>query len=216
MKIHQYKGKEITVQYDSDRCIHAEECVHGLHQVFDPKVRPWIKPDEASANQVADVIERCPTGALHYQSPLRSESSAPHNSVSISPDGPLYLRGNLRVVSEDGAELLADTRMALCRCGASKAKPLCDNSHHEIAFDDPGLASPGDQAGDPVAESGELRSIPTHDGPLHLEGPLTIKNAAGTVIFSGSDAWLCRCGGSATKPFCDGTHAKIGFRSDPS
>ncbi len=51
------------------------------------------------------------------------------------------------------------------------------------------------------------------NGPLHIVGNLTIENAEGQAIFQGDDAWLCRCGGSKNKPFCDGTHKKIGFRS---
>ena len=51
------------------------------------------------------------------------------------------------------------------------------------------------------------------NGPLHAEGQLTIENAQGEVIFQGEDAWLCRCGNSKNKPFCDGSHKTTQFRS---
>ncbi|MDX1644676.1 MAG: (4Fe-4S)-binding protein, partial [Thermoanaerobaculia bacterium] len=62
-KIRRYETDDLTVLYDVERCIHAEECVHGLPQVFDPDRRPWIEPGEAPAEDVARVIRRCPTGA---------------------------------------------------------------------------------------------------------------------------------------------------------
>jgi CDGSH-type Zn-finger protein len=50
------------------------------------------------------------------------------------PDGPLYLHGNIEIQHSDGTVLLQDTRVALCRCGASKAKPFCDGSHTQAGF----------------------------------------------------------------------------------
>jgi CDGSH-type Zn-finger protein len=49
------------------------------------------------------------------------------------------------------------------------------------------------------------------NGPYHVEGPITLVGPDGSPIETGDESWLCRCGGSATKPFCDGTHSKIGF-----
>jgi CDGSH-type Zn-finger protein len=52
------------------------------------------------------------------------------------------------------------------------------------------------------------------DGPLKVDGPITLKEADGTVVETreGQAVFLCRCGGSKKKPFCDGTHSRIGFR----
>ena len=66
-KIHRYEGKDIVLTYDARRCIHAGECVRGLPAVFDPARRPWVVPDEADPAEVADVVRRCPTGALHFE-----------------------------------------------------------------------------------------------------------------------------------------------------
>jgi uncharacterized Fe-S cluster protein YjdI len=49
-------------------------------------------------------------------------------------------------------------------------------------------------------------------GPLLVTGGVRILDAEGTLLYEGERAALCRCGGSANKPFCDGTHKKNGFR----
>jgi CDGSH-type Zn-finger protein len=52
------------------------------------------------------------------------------------------------------------------------------------------------------------------NGPYKVTGPITLIDADGNefeVGEPGRPIALCRCGGSTTKPFCDGTHSKIGF-----
>jgi CDGSH-type Zn-finger protein len=49
------------------------------------------------------------------------------------------------------------------------------------------------------------------NGPLLVDGDFTLVDAAGNEVPIKKKA-LCRCGGSTTKPFCDGTHSKIGFQ----
>ncbi len=53
---------------------------------------------------------------------------------------------------------------------------------------------------------------PTSNGPYHVKGSFRVVLPNGQELLTKSEAWLCRCGGSSTKPFCDGTHSKIGFR----
>jgi uncharacterized Fe-S cluster protein YjdI len=53
----------------------------------------------------------------------------------------------------------------------------------------------------------------SENGPLLVSGGVRILDADGTVLYEGEKAALCRCGGSGNKPFCDGTHKQIGFRS---
>ncbi|MYX15646.1 hypothetical protein GTY67_20020 [Streptomyces sp. SID8374] len=62
-----YEGRAITVTFEAARCRHAAECVRGLPEVFDTARRPWIRPDAADAGQVAEVVRRCPSGALRYE-----------------------------------------------------------------------------------------------------------------------------------------------------
>ena len=137
-----YVGKDNAIAYDTERCIHAAECTRGLPAVFDNSRRPWIQADAASTNAIAAVIARCPSGALHF---IRRDGGDPetrpdHDSVTVTPGGPLYLRGLVRLLKTDGNVIVEDTRLALCRCGQSHNKPFCDNSHLGVAFDDLGAA----------------------------------------------------------------------------
>lgn len=55
-----------------------------------------------------------------------------------------------------------------------------------------------------------------HNGPYKVTGPIRLIDADGNEYELGSQGEaiaLCRCGGSSTKPFCDGTHSRIGFQA---
>lgn len=52
----------------------------------------------------------------------------------------------------------------------------------------------------------------TPDGPLMVYGNIKVKDAAGDETVKYKVTAFCRCGGSANKPFCDGTHKKNGFK----
>jgi len=53
----------------------------------------------------------------------------------------------------------------------------------------------------------------TRNGPYYVKGPVKLVDHRGNEIpYEGDEVWLCRCGGSQTKPFCDGTHKRIGFQ----
>lgn len=56
----------------------------------------------------------------------------------------------------------------------------------------------------------------TEDGPLKINGPVSLTDASGGQYEVDADGstYLCRCGLSSNKPFCDGTHAKQGFEAD--
>ena len=64
-----------------------------------------------------------------------------------------------------------------------------------------------------AVRDGPLAIDPQMDGPLQVRGNLEIVSGTGRCVARVQQAMLCRCGGSANKPFCDGTHARIGFRS---
>jgi CDGSH-type Zn-finger protein/uncharacterized Fe-S cluster protein YjdI len=211
----EYTGQKITIAYDAQRCIHAERCVHGIASVFEKGGKPWVHPDGADPARIAVVIQRCPTGALQYSATDQIEGEQPDsaNVIVTAPHGPLFLRGNLEIQPAQATAPEADTRAALCRCGASGNKPFCDGSHHRIGFSDEGLAAAPQNQDVEIPERGPaLQATATPDGPLHVKGPFLIRNAAGDHILAGMDAWLCRCGGSNHKPFCDGSHARIGFQ----
>jgi CDGSH-type Zn-finger protein/uncharacterized Fe-S cluster protein YjdI len=213
MTIKDYAAKDLVVSYDASRCIHAAECVRGAPAVFDPTARPWIQPNNADAAELAAVVRRCPTGALTVRALDGQPIEVPDatNSLNVTANGPLYLRG--RIVFDGGthASQVEHTRVALCRCGQSKNKPLCDGSHKEAAFADPGRCSGPPADATPGRPVGSVNVKPVNNGPLMLQGWIEFKAADGSTFVAGEKTWLCRCGQSGNKPFCDGTHKKIGF-----
>jgi uncharacterized Fe-S cluster protein YjdI len=121
--VKRYEGERIEVTYDAARCLHAAECVRGLPAVFDTAKRPWIAPDGGNAEELAAVIRRCPTGALHYT--LRDgepEHPSVPTRIRLPEGGPLLLEGDLEL------EGRRETRAAICRCGQSQNEPYCDRS----------------------------------------------------------------------------------------
>lgn len=212
-KVFTYQNDDIKVSYDMNRCIHAGECVRGLREVFDPKKKPWVQPEHASADEIADVIEKCPTGALHYEmkNSSRTEDPSIKNRVQLQEHGPVYFFGDIEVQDSEGKTLLEDTRFALCRCGGSSNKPACDNSHKKLGW----------RAGDD-ADTSRLPMIDEEkhanliiklmkNGPAILEGSYTLESSKIGSYSSDKGIALCRCGASSNKPFCDGTHKDIGF-----
>ena len=62
-------------------------------------------------------------------------------------------------------------------------------------------------------QSGQVTITIRENGPYRVEGPLTLRDWNGNEITLRNPPYsLCRCGGSTNKPFCDGTHSKIGFQ----
>jgi CDGSH-type Zn-finger protein/uncharacterized Fe-S cluster protein YjdI len=203
-----YSSDTIDVTFVAPRCLHAEECIRGLPVVFDKQQRPWIQPWQAPADAIAAVIARCPSGALHFtRKDGGAEEAIPDtNQLTVSANGPLYGRANATVKGQP------ETRFALCRCGASANKPFCDNSHRATNFVADGRvhAHPIDN----FRAEGQLTITPLPNGPLLLQGNFELCGSDDQTIFQGVKAALCRCGHSANKPFCDGTHAKIGFQAE--
>ena len=130
-----YRSETIAVYWNPRLCIHSGNCMSGLPQVFQRSGRPWIKVDGASASEIAETVSRCPSGALHFErlDDGPRELAAEETTIEPQPNGPLYVRGRLRVITSDGT-IREDTRMALCRCGHSNNKPFCDGSHEAAGF----------------------------------------------------------------------------------
>ena len=134
-----YRGRDIEVSFDLDQCIHIGECVRRMPGVFALDRHPWIAPDAAPADDVAALVEKCPSGALQYRRLDGGAQESGPEPAAITPmrNGPLLVRGRIEVRREDGTvEVLP--RATLCRCGGSKSKPFCDNTHLRIGFKAPG------------------------------------------------------------------------------
>ncbi len=65
-KTKEYQTGDITITWTPSKCKHAGVCVRTLPNVYDPKGRPWIKPESATSNELMNQIDQCPTGALGY------------------------------------------------------------------------------------------------------------------------------------------------------
>lgn len=131
------------------------------------------------------------------------------NVITIQPGGPYYCRGSIEILGADGALLEAVSEVWLCRCGHSKSKPACDGNHALANFEDTTFSvATGDPPADPDAP---LRIRLRRDGPLKLDGPCEVRAPDGTLLMRGDEAALCRCGQSGKRPFCDGTHKRVGF-----
>lgn len=130
-----YRGSAIEVSFDLATCVHIGECLRRAPGVFELGRRPWVAPDAASADEVAAVVERCPSGALQYRRLDGGAEELGPEPPTVVPmrNGPLLVRGRVEVRHDDGTiEVLP--RATLCRCGASANKPFCDNSHLRNGF----------------------------------------------------------------------------------
>lgn len=130
-----YRGGDIEVSFDFDVCIHVGACLLGLPSVFELHRRPWILPDAADADAVAEVVERCPSGALQYRRLGDGPQERPPSPPTLTPlrNGPLLVHGQIEVAVPGGAAE-SMPRATMCRCGLSKNKPFCDNSHLDAEF----------------------------------------------------------------------------------
>ena len=135
-----YRGHEVEVSFDLDICTHVGECLRGEPRVFQLKRRPWVLPDEGDADIIATVVERCPSGALQYHRLDGKPEESHPGQTQMTPirDGPLLVVGDIQVMREDGT-VESLPRASLCRCGESKVKPFCDNSHLNSGFRAPGV-----------------------------------------------------------------------------
>jgi CDGSH-type Zn-finger protein/uncharacterized Fe-S cluster protein YjdI len=204
------RGEKLELEYVAKLCIHSRFCVTGAPKVFLANVKgPWIHPDAMPVEALVEVAHACPSGAIRYHrlDGAPDEIAPPVNLVGVREAGPYAFRAQLQI---NGAP--AGFRATLCRCGASKNKPFCDSSHHEIGFNATGEPPTGTTDMLPVRD-GVLAVDPQVDGPLKVSGNLEIMSGTGRVVARTTSTWLCRCGASSNKPFCDGTHKKIGFKA---
>ena len=131
-----YRTAQLEVLWEPKLCIHAGNCFRGLPNVFRPQTRPWVKLEAATPDQIAEVVMRCPTGALHFERLDDGPAERPEaeTTINVRPNGPLYVRGHVRIIGPGGHLIREDTRVALCRCGHSENKPFCDGTHQKVGF----------------------------------------------------------------------------------
>jgi CDGSH-type Zn-finger protein/uncharacterized Fe-S cluster protein YjdI len=202
------RGKSATISFDSRLCIHARRCVLTEPTVFKANVQgPWIDPDAASPEALIHVAMNCPSGAIHVARHDGGEEEARPkvNTIAVRENGPLAINAEIEL-----AGVPIGMRATLCRCGASNNKPYCDSSHVRMGFLATGEPATAESA--PLMKrDGVLTITPYPNGPLGIAGPIEIISGTGRTIARLQQTALCRCGHSARKPYCDGTHARVGF-----
>lgn len=205
------QGKKVLIRFEGKRCIHARECVTNRPDVFVPNGgEDWIHPDAAGPDEIAALAYGCPSGAIQFE---RTDGGPNErlpgvNTAKVRENGPLALHGDLRIAGQS-----IGYRAALCRCGASANKPYCDGSHATAGFSATG-EPPTEACPELAQRDGVLEITPTKNGPLKVEGNLEVLSGTGRMTKRATQTWLCRCGASSKKPYCDGTHNKIGFQAE--
>ena len=132
-----YEGKEVTIHDNRTICCHAGECVSNLGSVFNINSSPWINPDNATVNEVINVVKKCPSGALSYSiKGVQTRDFDRDLEVKITRNGPYHVVGNVGINVSEDLNPPSREHYSLCRCGASKNKPYCDGSHVGINFSD--------------------------------------------------------------------------------
>ena len=205
------RGKRVVLRFEAGKCIHSRHCVLDRPDVFVPNVSgEWIHPDAATPEEVAGLALACPSGAITYErlDGGANESAPMVNTAWVRENGPIAIHAPLTLGGRS-----VGLRATLCRCGASQRKPFCDGSHGSSGFSATG--EPATQESQPLeARGGPLKLSPTPNGPLRVDGPLELVSGTGRTLHRVTRVFLCRCGASSNKPFCDGTHAKIGFQAE--
>jgi CDGSH-type Zn-finger protein/uncharacterized Fe-S cluster protein YjdI len=207
------KGRDVTIRFDASRCVHSRTCVLGHPEVYVPNVKgAWIHPDAARAEVVMHTALACPSGAIRVS---RNDGSATSdtpplvNTVRVRENGPLAVEAELQI----RGDAQPTPRATLCRCGQSANKPFCDGAHSSAVFT---------ATGEPAAKeftalevrNGPLNVQPLKDGPLMVTGNLEVVSGTGRTTDKVTKTFLCRCGQSANKPYCDGSHKAAGFQAD--
>ena len=203
------RGKDFIIHFDGGRCIHSRNCVLDRPDVFVPNVKgEWIYPDRANEAGIAQLAHNCPSGAIRYErvDGGPGEQAPIVNTVRVRENGPLAIHAPIEINGQPQG-----FRATLCRCGASKNKPFCDGSHTSSGYSATG--EPATQSFEALEKrDGTLSITPAPNGPLLVSGNLEVVSGTGRTTNKLTKTALCRCGQSANKPYCDGTHNKVAFK----
>lgn len=136
-KAKKYTAGKLTVFWRPQMCIHSENCVRGLPDVFNPQRRPWVDAKAASAEAIMQTIDKCPSRALSYEmqgAPEKEPAGQAAVEIRVLKDGPFIVSGPVSLLDSDSNPIRTEEKVALCRCGASGNKPFCDGAHKKIGF----------------------------------------------------------------------------------
>jgi len=131
-----YEGTDVTVTYNPLLCSHAAECGRLASHIFNPDQKPWIQPDNGTADEVRAVVTACPSGALALSDGETTQHlTGSTTGIAIEANGPYWVTGIQPPVSSS-AQGASPEKYVLCRCGLSGNKPYCDGSHRDAQWSD--------------------------------------------------------------------------------
>jgi CDGSH-type Zn-finger protein/ferredoxin len=132
-----HKGADITVHDNRGMCAHAGACTNSLPNVFRVRQEPFVDPNGASAQEIIETIEKCPSGALRYSVDGKEAGDIDADpSIFVVPNGPYAVTGAPDLQGIECGEGVTNDHITLCRCGGSKNKPFCDGTHWSNGFKD--------------------------------------------------------------------------------
>lgn len=126
----------LTIHDNRGLCAHSGNCTDNLAAVFRLKEEPFVDPDAATIEKVAEVIAKCPSGALSYtlDGVLHRDDRNEESAAAYAPGGP-YVLTNVNLRGVDMASGATTDHCTLCRCGKSQNKPFCSGAHWYVDFD---------------------------------------------------------------------------------
>lgn len=127
--------------------------------------------------------------------------------IEIMDDGPLIVSDLELLEDGEGNGLPTKRKTALCRCGTSENKPFCDGSHRGAGFKS---SLPSGESSAPAKE-GDVVIRSLKNGPYEVCGDIELYVEDDSGLSGDDPYYLCRCGASENKPFCDGSHKRVGF-----
>ena len=132
-----YVGEHITIHDNRGICSHAAHCTNRLSKCFDHSDGWSVYPDKASVDEVIEIVEACPSGALSYSiDGKETRDFDREQGIHIEKHGPYQVRGGVEFEDAPWFDEVSREHYALCRCGHSKNKPFCDGQHWHAKYRD--------------------------------------------------------------------------------
>jgi CDGSH-type Zn-finger protein len=123
-----------TLADDTNLCMGAGFCGTRTTNVW----KLFVEGERGRRTEMKSMVWRCPSGRITL---FKQEDGSPiepklPKEIAVLPGGPLWVRGGVLIVDEDGHAWELRNRVTLCRCGDSENKPFCDGTHSEVNFDE--------------------------------------------------------------------------------
>ena len=130
-----FPGHGVAMTDDHSFCTHAGYCGDRFTNVWRMIAET---SDPAVRERLEHMVDLCPSGTIDHAPEVGAEAEEPSfdPGIAVSADGPLWVRGGVRIVSADDRTYEVRNRVTLCRCGHSANKPFCDGSHKDVGFRD--------------------------------------------------------------------------------